>query len=308
MNVAIIGGTGFVGRYLVAALLEHGHKPSLLVRPGSAHKVLRAGECRLTEGDLESANALEAALTGCDAVIYNVGILREQPRRGVTFKALQYEGVVRTLEAARKTGVRRVLLMSANGVKLPGTTYQETKYRAERAVEGSGLDYTIFQPSVIFGDPQGAMEFATQLHRDMVKPPVPAIAFYSGWRPATGAIVMSPVHVRDVAEAFVAALEDAGTSGKTFVLGGPDVLSWTDMLERIATASDRRKMIVPVPIALMSLGATLLDWLPFFPVTKDQLKMLEEGNTASPGALRELIGKEPQRFVPENLSYLSTQA
>ena len=305
MRVSIIGGTGFVGGYLVDALVEHGHEPALLVRPGSRQKLHRPDDCHLVAGSLQDASAVEAVLNGADAVIYNVGILREFPRRGITFQALQYEGAVRTLEAARKQGVARFLLMSANGVKAAGTKYQETKYRAERAVEASGLDFTIFQPSVIFGDPRGTMEFATQLYRDMIRPPLPAVAFHTGLSPAHGAVLMSPVHVEDVALAFVRALADPGTIGKTFALGGPEVLSWTQMLQRIEAAVGKRKLILPMPIGFMKLGAALFDWLPVFPVTGDQLTMLAEGNTADVARLRALIGREPKPFSSDSLAYLA---
>ena len=305
MKVAIIGGTGFVGSYLVDALLEAGHEPALLVRPGSATKLHRAAECRLTEGDLGSSASLEAALSGADAVIYNVGILREFPARGITFEETQYQGVVRTIAAAKETGVRRFLLMSANGVKVPGTAYQETKYRAEQAVAASGLDYTIFAPSVIFGDPRGTMEFATQLWRDMVRPPLPAVAFHTGLTPANGEVLMSPVHVRDVARAFVAALENPEAVGRRYALGGPEVLSWAAMVKRIAAAVGKRKLTLPMPIGLMRIGATLFDRLPFFPVTRGQLTMLAEGNTVDPAELVSLIGGEPLAFTTENLAYLA---
>lgn len=304
MKVALIGGTGFVGGYLVEALLKAGHEVSLLVRRGSEAKIAGAGECRVINGDLADQQAIAETLAGSDAVIYNVGILREFPRRGITFEDSQYRGVVDTIDAAREAGVRRMLLMSANGVKEPGTRYQETKYRAEQAALGSDLDVTIFRPSVVFGDPGGKMEFATQLYQEMVRPPLPAVGFHTGWRPSTGPLLMSPVHVRDVADAFLQALEDPATIGKRFELGGPEVLSWPDMLRRISAAAGKRKWILPMPIAFMKLGATLFDWLPFFPVTRDQLTMLDEGNTADPASLRGLIGREPLMFTPENLAYL----
>lgn len=304
MNVALIGGTGFVGGYLVEALLAAGHDVSLLVRPGSVAKLDHADECRIVEGDLEAETAVRDTLEGGDAVIYNVGILREFPGQGITFESTQHQGVVRTVEAARQAGVRRFLLMSANGVKQLGTAYQETKYRAEEAVRNSGLDYTIFRPSVIFGDPRGKMEFATQLYRDMVRPPVPAVSFHTGWNPATGSVLMSPVHVRDVADAFVSALGDKTTTGKTYALGGPEVLSWSEMLERVAQAADKRKLMLPMPIAVMKVGATLFDWLSFFPVTRDQLAMLAEGNTAGKDELESLIKRDARRFGVDTLGYL----
>lgn len=304
MNVAIFGGTGFVGGYLVDALLERGHTVSALVRPGSEAKLRQAGRCRVTPGDLADQGAVRATVQACDAVIYNVGLLREFPSRGITFEDAHVGGVRRVIEAARDAGVRRFILMSANGVKAGGTPYQDTKFRAERLVEAGGFEATIFRPSVIFGDPRGTMEIATQLYGDLVRPPVPAPGFHSGWSPARGALMMSPVHIADVADAFVAALDEPATHGRTIVLGGPEDLSWTEMVGRVAAAAGRRKAILPVPIGIMKLGAAVLDWLPFFPVTRDQLTMLEEGNTAPPAELEQLIARPARAFSDENLEYL----
>ena len=304
MRVAFIGCTGFVGGYLVDALLDAGHEPALLVRPGNGGKVRRAGECRITTGELSSAAAIEAVLDGCDAAIYNVGILRENRRRGIGFEELHFNGAVRVIDAAQESGVRRMLLMSANGVCRPGTPYQEFKLRAEEYLERSGLDYTILRPSVIFGDPRGNMEIATQLFRDMIRVPLPAVGFHTGLSPAKGPVLMSPVHARDVADAFVRSLHDESTFGRCYELGGPEVLSWTAMLRRIAAAVDRKKIVLPMPLGFMRIGATLFDWLPFFPVTRDQLTMLAQGNVAEPGELRMLIGRDPAGFTAANLDYL----
>ena len=296
MRVAVIGGTGFVGSYLVDALADAGHEIRLLVRPGSEHKLLR--KTQTVSGDVSSPEALNTALEGGDAVIYCVGLLREFPRRGITFETTQYQGVVDTVAAAKNTGVKRMLLMSAIGVKEPGTKYQSTKRRAEAHAFESGLDVTVLRPSVIFGDPRGTMEFATQLHRDMVRPPMPAVNF--------AGVEMSPLHVEDVAAAFVAALEDDGTIGKTLELAGPEVLSWSDMLQRVAKAAGKSKLMLPMPLWLMKVGATLFDWLPFYPVTRDQLIMLEEGNTGSSEVLEQLIARQARSFSVTELRYLAS--
>jgi uncharacterized protein YbjT (DUF2867 family) len=305
VKVAIIGGTGFVGSYIVDALLAAGHEPHVLVRPGSEDKLHEADRCSITRGDLDSTEAIDAVVAGCDAVIYNVGILREFPRQGITFEALQYRGAEAAATAAKRAGIRRFLLMSANGIDSAQTPYQTTKLKAEAAIRDSGLDYTIFRPSVIFGDPRGTMEFATQLYEEMVRVPMPAVGFHNGLIPAHGEVVMSPVHVRDVADAFVNALTDDSTIGKSFVLGGPEVVSWPEMLRRISAAVGKKKFILPMPIGFMKLGATLFDWLPFFPVTRDQLTMLADGNTAEPDDLTALIKREPAAFSPDNLDYLA---
>lgn len=304
MRVAIFGGSGFVGSFLVDALIAAGHEPSLMVRLGSERKVRQAERCRLVAGNLSSTTAIDATLENCDAVIYSVGILKESPKQGITFEELQYNGVVRVAESAKTRGISRFLLMSANGAKSTGTPYQETKFRAEEHVQASDFDVTIFRPSVIFGEPRGRMEIGTQLYAEMISPPIPAVGFFTGWRPHRGAVAMSPVHVEDVAQAFLTALRESSTIGKTYVLGGPEVLSWAEMLRRIARTVGRKKWILPMPIGIMKLAAALLDWLPFFPVTRDQLTMLAEGNTADPAALAQLIGRQPKAFNEAHLAYL----
>lgn len=309
MRVALFGGTGFVGGYLVDALLAAGHEPSLLVREGSAGKVRQPDRCRMASGSIDSAAAIDRTLSDCAAVIYNIGILREDRSRGITFEALQYEGAARVAERASAAGVRRFLLMSANGVRSPGTAYQESKYRAECAVFDRGeLGVTVFRPSVIFGDPRGNMEFATRLYRDMIAPPLPAVTFQKGLLPSAGAVEMSPVHVEDVATAFVRALDDPDAAGRTYVLGGPEVLTWREILRRIMAATSKRKVVLPMPIPLMKAAAALLDWLPVFPVTRDQLTMLAEGNAADPGPLAGLIGRAPKAMDAAALAYLRRPA
>ncbi|MBT8067005.1 MAG: NAD(P)H-binding protein [Gammaproteobacteria bacterium] len=300
MKVAVFGGTGFVGGYLVDALLAAGHEPSLLVRPGSEGKVRQADRCTLVAGDLSDKEAIGAVLEGCHAAIYNVGLLREFPRRGITFEDMHHRAVVRVVEAMQAKGISRLLLMSAAGIHDGGTPYQVTKLAAERHALESGLDVTVFRPSVIFGDPRGTMEIATQLYQQMVRPPLPAVRFVSDGQD----VMMSPVHVEDVASAFVGSLENPGTYGKTYELGGPEALSWAEMIRRIADAKGRKKMLMAMPIGVMKFGARLFDWLPFFPATRDQLTMLAEGNVVAPSELEALVGRPPKPFFVEHLSYL----
>jgi NADH dehydrogenase len=119
---------------------------------------------------------------------------------------------------------------------------------------------------------------------------------------------MSPVHVSDVAGAVVGALSKPETIGRTYELGGSATLSWSTMIRRIAETTGRRKWIVPVPIGLMKIAASLFDFLPFFPVTRDQLTMLQEDNTANSETVKSLTGTEPVAFSIAQLDYLNTNS
>jgi len=106
--------------------------PVLLVRPSSQHGVLRTVDCTVIHGDVSDANAVERVVDNADAVIYSIGILREFPDLGISFEALHFVGARRAMDAAERCGVKRFVLMSANGVKADGTDYQRTKYMAEQ--------------------------------------------------------------------------------------------------------------------------------------------------------------------------------
>jgi NADH dehydrogenase len=304
MRIAIFGGTGYVGIHLVHQLTSRGHRPVLLVRPGSTQRANDAPGCDIVTGDVGDTAAVEETLRGVDAAIFNIGILREFPARDITFEGLQYEAAARVIDAAARLDVRRFLLMSANGVDAGETPYQQTKRRAEEHLAASGLDWTIFRPSVIFGDPQGRMEFASQLLRDIVRSPLPAPLFFPGLTPAgAGGFELSPVHVDNVAEAFARSLEWPTTIGQIIELGGPESLTWREILQRIAKAVGRRKLMLPVPALGVTTAATLFDRFEAFPITRDQITMLLAGNSCSSAALGRL-GIEPIPFTAETLAYL----
>jgi uncharacterized protein YbjT (DUF2867 family) len=305
MKVTIFGGSGYVGSYLIDELLEKGHHPVLLIRPESRYKVNHRQHCTLIDGDIADPEAVHAAVSGADAVIYNIGILREFPVQGVTYQALHLEGARRAMDAAEDAGVRRFLLMSANGVKADGTGYQRTKYEAEQYLKTTSLQWTIFRPSVLFGDPRGRMEFATQLYRDIVCSPLPAPLFYDGLLPVNaGMFRMSPVHVKDVATVFVKALNMPETTGQIYELCGPQALSWKDILQMIAAAAGTSKRTLPAPAILLKVLAAALDQYAFCPITRDQLTMLMEGNTCGGQDAFQTFGLEPAPFDTTRLSYL----
>ena len=305
MKVAVFGGTGFVGSYLVDSLLAHGHTPRLLVRPGSESKVVQRERCELVPGEIGRPEAVAECMAGAAAAIYNIGLIRELPKQGITWEAMHYTGAVTAMDAAARAGARRFVLMSANGVKPEGTGYQSTKYRAEQYLAGSGLDWTVFRPSIVFGPPRGRLEFCSMLQAQMMTPPIPAPLFHEGvWPGGAGRFLMSPVAVEDVAEAFVRALDTPASHGRIFPLGGPEALEWREILRVIAAAGGKRKMMVPAPAGVIRAVASLLDRFEWFPITRDQVQMLLEGNAADGREAWELFGITPRRFEVEALAYL----
>lgn len=300
MRVFVTGLTGFVGHYLGHALLEAGHTVVGLVRKGHESKLgALKGHVETRAGDVSDVESLKAALDGCDAVINLVGIIKEDPGRGVTFEKMHWEGSRNAIDAARAVGVKRFIQMSANGVKPHGTGYQTTKYRAEEYLKASGLDWTIFRPSVIFGETHGRMNFVTELAGPLKL--APAFPIFGD-----GSFPMQPVHVRDVAEAFTRALTTPESIGKTYCQGGPESFQYKEIVGAIAEALGRPGLtLIPVPLPLVQLGVGVGEHLPGFPITGDQLTMLVEGNACLDMAWAEDLGITPKPFNVQALRFLT---
>ena len=143
MKVALFGGTGFVGTYIAKELLKNNHDPHLLVRPGSEYKVFQPDKCKVNIGDIGDLKTIELTVKDTDAVIYNIGIIRQFPKKGITFEAIHFEGAKHCIDIAKNFGIKRFILMSANGVKYDGTMYQSTKYLADQYLRNTDLHLSL---------------------------------------------------------------------------------------------------------------------------------------------------------------------
>lgn len=305
MKVALFGGTGFVGNYIVDELLNAGHEPHILVRPQNASKLIQSEKCITYSGHIENEVVIMEMMKNSDAIIYNIGLIRQFPKKGITFEKLHFEGVKRTIKLAESAKIKRYILMSANGVKMDGTPYQTTKYIAEQFLKNSTLDWTIFRPSLIFGDPRGTIEFCSQLKKDMLGLPIPAPLFFNGLIPKNaGSFSFNPVHVTDVAKCFVRALEKESAIGKTYSVGGEMTVTWKELIKTITSSNGKNKWSIPAPVFPIKMFAKLLDRFSWFPITADQLTMLMEGNTCSSNVFEEFDVK-PLEFSGESLQYLN---
>lgn len=277
MKIVVTGGTGFVGTHLVNALLRRGHAVAVLARhPEDARNRFNRPVERI-HGDVLYPPSLVSAFAGRDAIINLVGIIHE--RGGLTFDRAHREGAENVVAAARDAKVRRLLHMSAMGASEDSPSeYGRSKAAGERAVSESGLDWTVFRPSIVFGPGDGFVSLLAPIvkHNPLFIPVI-----------GSGETRFQPVSVYDVARLFGEALEKPETVGRAFEVGGPDVLTLNEIYGEIATALGKRnKPLVHLPLWWGRLLAGLFEslarrgWIPAPPLTRDQLKSLSRDNVA----------------------------
>jgi NADH dehydrogenase len=218
-------------------------------------------------------------MQGCDAVIHLVGIIGEIGDQ--TFERVHFEGTRRVLEAALTSGVRRIVHMSALGTRPEAASrYHQTKWAAEEAVRSSGLDWTVFRPSLIYGPGDGFVNLFAGMSR--WSPVLPVIG--------RGTSLLQPVSVDCVARAFARALDSKAAVHQTYDLCGPDRLNLPQVLQTLLRITRRRRVILRIPRALAWYPTAVLEWV--FPrvlrrpspLSRDQILMLEEDNVGNPEA------------------------
>ncbi|TYO99335.1 NADH dehydrogenase [Geothermobacter ehrlichii] len=298
MKVFVTGGTGFVGNEIIRQLIDAGHEVTALVRPGSEKKLAVRDGVTFHRGDATLPESLEGALSGCDAVIHLVGIIREFPAKGITFKRLHFEATRNIVKAAEAQEVKRYLQMSANGTRADAVApYHRTKWQGEETVRNSILDWTIFRPSLIFGArDQFVNMLAAMIRRYPVMPVI-----------GDGRYRMTPVAVEDVAKGFVSALEKKESIGQIYHCGGPESFTYNEILDLVGRALGKNRVgKLHHPVFFMKPVVALLESLPQFPITSSQLTMLLEGNECDPSEWATTFGIEPTPFFEGITRYLPT--
>jgi uncharacterized protein YbjT (DUF2867 family) len=286
MRVAITGGTGFVGRAVVQKLLRRDHEVRVLVRRPDRAGTLQDLGVQLVAGGLGEPAAVRSLVEGVDAIVHLVGIIVEAGRQ--TFESVHVAGAEAVVGGARQAGVPLLVHMSAMGARATASTrYHRTKWRAEEVVRASGQPHVILRPSLIAGPGSAALKTMVDMIR--FSPVVPVIG--------DGRYEMQPIWLGDVAEAFALALERADLRG-SFDLGGPERLSYHQMLDQLETALGVRRRRVPVPVGVVRFAAAAGAVLPnAAPITPEQLQMLLEGNTTADNAVTSRFGIAPRTFA-----------
>jgi NADH dehydrogenase len=238
-------------------------------------------------------------MAGTDAVIHLVGIISEVGQS--TFESVHTRGTQNVLAAAKMGGVRRFVHMSALGTRPnPIARYHQSKWAAEASVRGSGLDFTIFRPSLIYGPHDHFVNlFAKFIRRSPILPIM-----------GSGTSRFQPVYIGSVARAFVTALISPDAIGQTYDLCGPERFTLGEMLDQILGVMGRKRWKVRVPLGLARLQASLVEFIfsrllrKAPPLNRDQLTMLQEDNVGNGQPANELFGLKQVKFAEAIASYL----
>jgi uncharacterized protein YbjT (DUF2867 family) len=303
VKVLVTGGTGFVGTHLTNALLRRGHAVAILARDPESARNRYNRPVEVAAGDVLDPASLAAACKGREAIIHLVGIIHES--RGQSFDRMHREAAENVLAAARGAGVRRFLHMSAMGAAEEApSAYGRTKAVGEKAVRASGLDGTIFRPSIIFGPGDGFVSLLASIVRRN-----PAFIPVIG----PGTTQFMPVSVYDVARVFADALEKPETAGMTFEVGGPEIFALNDIYREIAAAVGKAgKPLFHFPIWYGRLLAAGFEWaarrgiLPDPPLTGDQLLSLTRDSVADVSAADRVFGGPWRPFREGIREYLQS--
>jgi len=268
--VVVMGGSGFVGRHLAQELLSRGARLRVVSRNPERAAALKPlgnlGQVQLLRGDVTRPDALPQLLAGADAVVNLVGTF------GGDLDAVMGRGAGTLAAAAKAAGAQAFIQVSAIGADAGGpAAYARAKAAGEAAVLAEFPRATVLRPSVLFGPDDNFINMFAGLAASLPVLPVfgPTAQF-------------QPLFVDDLALAICAALEDpAAHGGKTFELGGPEVVTMGELNRRVAAAAERKPILVELPDAASSAFATLTGWLPFAPLTRQQWALLKAGNVAT---------------------------
>ncbi len=293
--IVITGATGFVGEEIVQQARAAGHPVRAIVRePQRAQWLADRYGVELFHGNVLYAPSIEGAMQGANCVIHLVGIIHE--RKENTFERAHTQATQHVVDEAKKSGVKRFLHMSALGTRANARSrYHQTKWAAEEYVRQSRLAWTIFRPSVIYGPKDKSVNTLVKVMRRL--PFVPVLG--------NGNTKIQPISVGNVARAFVAAIRNDNSIGKTYDLCGPEAFTWNELYDKLQSVLGLRKPKLHLPLPLARMQAALFERiLPNPPFTRDQLLMLQEDNVGDPKPAERGFLLEPERFEEGVAGYL----
>jgi uncharacterized protein YbjT (DUF2867 family) len=264
LNIVILGATGFVGRALVSRLQQSGHNITILSRNLNAHLLrLLPPTVKQINVDVYDLERLQHVIQGADVAINLVGILNEQGDNGRGFHRAHVELTQTLIQACKNAGVNRLLQMSSLNAGRGESYYLKSRGEAEQAVKQSGLAWTIFEPSVIFGIGDGLFTRFGQLLK--LAPVMPL---------ARADAKFAPVYIGDVVQAFHQAISDKKTIGEVYELYGDEVFTLKQIVRMAAQQLGLKTLIIPLPDMLGRLQAMAFDFVPGKPFSSDNFRSL----------------------------------
>ena len=268
MEILVIGGDGFVGQYLCAELVERGHSVTSLSR--SPEPGVLPEEVETTTGDVADYDSIEGAFMGKDGAV-NLAALPplHQPRPGTFHDTVCTGGAMNATHAASQHGVERYVEMSSLGADLHSPiAYWRTQGLGDMVVQYSDLDWVVLRPSFVFGEGSETFAFIKKYTTPYV-----TVLPKGGKYPT-----FQPLYVEDLAQMTVEALEDDQHVGKTYDLGGPDVMTLAEVTQMLYHAEGKPVRVFSVPMRLAEVVLHAVDPLPSFPLGVDQARALQMSN------------------------------
>ncbi|HEX8001636.1 MAG TPA: NAD(P)H-binding protein [Mycobacteriales bacterium] len=296
--ILVAGGTGFLGRAIVAALRREGHVVRVLSRGTKANPWVNDRGVSIATGDVREAASLGEAFEGVDTLVIAVqfpGHPVEVPKKGLTYDEYDRKGTENLVAAAKKAGVTRLVYLSGAGVGEGRTEEWFTaKDGAETAVRNSGIPYTILRPSWVYGPRDRALNKFALFAKTL--PVVPL--------PGPGTAKVQPVHVDDVGRAVALSLVTPAAENETIELGGPQLLSFRQIVREMLRVMGRRRAVLPAPTPFVKLGAALLYRLPGRVLSPRAVDFANGESRVDTRKAREILGLQP-RPLAEGMSYLA---
>lgn len=293
MTVLVTGATGLLGRQVVQRLLDTGHEVRVMVRRPGSESVFATPPTDVCYGNVDNPDAIGEACRDVSEVIHLVAVIRGNPRQ---LDAINRQGTANVVAAAKAAGsVRRFIHVSAVGAaNNPRLRYLHSKWLGEQEVVNGGIPYVIIRPSLIFGPRD---EFTTAVAALVRALPITPVI-------GSGHNRLQPIHVEDVARCVAASVGGNLRGNLAIDVGGPDQLSYNEIIGIVAETMGRRRLRFSVPLWTVGLPVALMETLtPHPPINRSMLQLITLRNVAQPHSVEDAFGFRP-RPIAGNIDHV----
>jgi uncharacterized protein YbjT (DUF2867 family) len=298
--ILITGGAGFVGHTLATRIVGEGQQTRCLVRDIAKAKSILPTGTEIVGGDIQHPETLNSAFEGIDIVVHSAFMTAERKQQGEDrYQAINVDGTQNVIAAAKRNGVKRVIIVSGLGTvpDKPGT-YMQGRYLAEEAVKQSGLNWSILQPSIQFGKDAAFFKGLANLIRE-----VPFVVPVAG----SGKEIFQPIWVEDVVTCLTMLVKEPERDGQSYPVGGPDILTYGQILDMLMDTLKIHKLKVPGPRPAVAVAASAIEAiLPKPPITRAALELFKFPNAVTPDIVERTFGFKPKSlkaWMAENGAY-----